>query len=251
MEVDSASDASDETEWSTDLSADDSFGDSGMIQVDVAVLRQIVNHEKTSAHDLNKLGYCLAGNPKSTPFKGLPNKQKKTYRDAVIKMLDEQLQNIDRRNCNVQLQTNEYVVDIAMNATTQTVPAGTTGTVSRSIEDKLLVIVNLGNGSQGVLVDGLKLKFGEEPQKLTLTNSPKLRAFYRSVHSNSKLKTLADTAFPVQSGTSENKYRMKYEQEYGLRTQADERIRQLEHELEQMKLNKKKKKAIAAAAENE
>ena len=249
MEVDSGSD---ETEWSTDLSADDSFGDSGMIQVDVAVLRQIVNHEKTSAHDLNKLGYCLAGNPKSTPFKGLPNKQKKTYRDAVIKMLDEQLQNIDRRNCNVQLQTNEYVVDIAMNATSQTVPAGTTGTVSRSIEDKLLVIVNLGNGSQGVLVDGLKLKFGEEPQKLTLTNSPKLRAFYRSVHSNSKLKTLADTAFPVQTGTEEaTKYRMLFEQEQQKVQAADDKIRQLEHELQQMKLSKKKKKSIAAAAENE
>jgi hypothetical protein len=95
MEVDADSD---ETEWSTDLSADDSFGDSGMIQVDVAVLRQIVNHEKVSAHDLNKLGYCLAGDPKSTPFKALPNKQKKTYRDAVLRLLDEKLQSIDHRN---------------------------------------------------------------------------------------------------------------------------------------------------------
>ena len=184
MEVDSEA----ETEWSTDLSADDSNGESGELLVDVDILRQIINHEKVSAHDLNKFGYCLAGNPKSTPFKGLPNKQEKSYKDAALKLLDEQLQNIDRRNCNMTLQNNEPVADIGMMPTGEMVPAGTTGTVSRSIDDKLIVIVNVGNGSQGVLVDGLKLKFGEEPIKLTMTNSPKLRAFYRSVHSNSKLR---------------------------------------------------------------
>jgi len=152
----------------------------------------------------------------------------------------------------VQLQNNESVVDIGMMPTHDFVPAGTTGTVSRSIDDKLLVIVNVGNGSQGVLVDGLKLKFGEEPQKLTMTNSPKLRAFYRSVHSNSKLRALADTAFPVQSGTDEAaKYRMLWQQEQQKMQAADDKIRQLEDELQQLKLNKKKKKAAAAAGENQ
>ena len=66
MEVDSDT----ETDRSTDLSADDSFGESGELLVDVDILCQIIKHEKLSAHDLNKLGYCLAGNPKSTPFKG-------------------------------------------------------------------------------------------------------------------------------------------------------------------------------------
>ena len=178
MEVDS----DDETEWSTDLSADDSFGE---------VLRQIINHEKVSAHDLNKIGYCLAGNPKSTPFKTIPNKQKKSYKDAVLKLLDEQLSCIDRRNSEVRLVRNEFVVDIAMNATTTHVEAGTEGYVSRTIDDKLLVIVN---GSQGVLVDGLHLSFrNDEPTKLTMTNSPKLRAFYRSVHSNHYNSTLVKT----------------------------------------------------------
>ena len=79
-----------ETEWSTDLSADDSFGNSGELQVDVNILRQIINHKNVSAHDLNKIGYCLVGNPKSTPFKGLPNKQQRSYRDVVMKLLDEQ-----------------------------------------------------------------------------------------------------------------------------------------------------------------
>jgi hypothetical protein len=144
------------------------------------------------------------------------------------------------------LQTDESVVDIGMNPTGDTVPAGTDGTVSRSIDDKLLVIVNVGHGSQGVLVDGLKLKFGEESQKLTMTNSPKLRAFYRSVHSNSKLRALADTAFPVQSGTEEAaKYRMLFEQEQQKVQAADDKIRQLEHELQQLKLSKKKKEEVS------
>ena len=105
MDIDSDT----ETEWSTDLSADETIGASGELLADVDILRQIINHEKVSAHrdDLNKIGYCLAGNPRSTPFKGLPNKQKKSYKDAVLKLLDEQLSCIDRRNCNVTLRSNE------------------------------------------------------------------------------------------------------------------------------------------------